>query len=112
MEGLSQEVLNCFMAYDWPGNVRELEHLLERLVILAENSVIPRESLPVEFLIEGTFKNLSPLKEALHEFEQRYIGAILQKTGGNRGETADLLGIHRSTLALKIQQWGLGPPAP
>ena len=118
MEGLSQEVLNCFMAYDWPGNVRELEHLLERLVILAENSMIHRESLPIEFMIEGTFKDVQkiqnggPLKEALHEFEQRYIGAILQKTGGNRGKAADLLGIHRSTLALKIQQWGLGPPAP
>jgi len=118
IEGLSREALECFMAYDWPGNVRELEHLLERLVILAENGLISQESLPIEFLIEEAFKddqnirNVGALKEAIHEFEQRYIEAILQKTQGNRGKAAHLLGIHRSTLALKIQRLDLSPPNP
>ena len=54
-------------------------------------------------------RNAAPLKEATREFEQRYIGAILEKTQGNRGKAADLLGIHRSTLALKMQQLDLEP---
>ena len=107
VEGLSPEALKCFMAYDWPGNVRELENLLERLVVLAEHRLISQESLPVDILSEEVFQMLGPLKKAVQEFEQRYIGAILEKTRGNRGKTADLLGIHRSTLADKIQQLGL-----
>ncbi|MCK5526883.1 MAG: sigma-54-dependent Fis family transcriptional regulator, partial [Candidatus Latescibacteria bacterium] len=112
IEGLSSEALKCFMAYDWPGNVRELENLLERLVVLAEHKLISQESLPVDILSEEAFRSLGPLKEAVHEFEQRYIGAVLEKARGNRSMTADLLGIHRSTLTLKIQQLGLREPNP
>ena len=69
------------MAYDCPGNLRELEHLLERLVVLAENRLISQERHPIELLIEEAFKevqkirNVGPLKEAIRGFEQRYIGA-------------------------------------
>lgn len=119
VEGLSLEAMKCFMAYEWPGNVRELEHLLERLVILAENRWISQENLPIELRtakeIEDVLQKIehgASLKEAIRAFEQRYIEAVLQKTGGNRGQAADLLGIHRSTLALKTQQLDLGPSDP
>jgi transcriptional regulator with GAF, ATPase, and Fis domain len=35
---LAPESASRLLAHDWPGNVRELMHVLERAVILAENS--------------------------------------------------------------------------
>jgi len=36
--------------YDWPGNVRELENLIERVVILSEDTMIGVESLRAPFV--------------------------------------------------------------
>ena len=44
---------------------------------------------------------------ALREFEKMYLQAILRRCGGNRTRAARLLGIHRNTLAHKIESHGL-----
>ena len=40
---------------------------------------------------------------ALREFEKMYLQAILRRCGGNRTRAAQVLGIHRNTLAHKIE---------
>ena len=42
--------------------------------------------------------------EALREFEKRFIMQVLLKADGNLGKAADLLGIHRNTLARKMTE--------
>ena len=42
--------------------------------------------------------------EALREFEKRFIMQVLLKADGNLGKAADLLGIHRYTLARKMTE--------
>jgi len=44
---------------------------------------------------------------ALREFEKMYLQAILRRCGGNRTRAAQVLGIHRNTLAHKIESHGL-----
>ena len=46
-------------------------------------------------------------EDAHREFEKRFITQALQKTDGNLGKTADLLGIHRNTLSRKIAEYRL-----
>jgi DNA-binding NtrC family response regulator len=43
--------------------------------------------------------------EARQEFEKVFIARALQRTKGNVGEAADLLGLHRNTIARKISEY-------
>jgi Fis family transcriptional regulator, factor for inversion stimulation protein len=45
--------------------------------------------------------------EAQREFEKKFIMQVLLKADGNLGKAADLLGIHRNTLARKITEYRL-----
>ena len=49
--------------------------------------------------------------ESLEAAERRHIAAMLRHTGGNRRQTALLLGISRSTLLNKIRRYGIDSPA-
>ena len=48
--------------------------------------------------------------EAQREFEKRFIAQVLLKAEGNLGKAADLLGIHRNTLARKVTEHRLRRP--
>ncbi|MCL2029146.1 MAG: sigma-54 dependent transcriptional regulator [Deltaproteobacteria bacterium] len=48
--GLAREALDRLLAYGWPGNVRELENLIERMVTLAEGTVLTLDDLPAKIL--------------------------------------------------------------
>ncbi len=45
--------------------------------------------------------------EAQREFEKKFISHVLLKADGNLCKAADLLGIHRNTLARKIAEYRL-----
>jgi Fis family transcriptional regulator len=45
--------------------------------------------------------------EAQREFEKKFISHVLLKADGNLCKAADLLGIHRNTLARKISEYRL-----
>ena len=45
--------------------------------------------------------------EAQREFEKKFIMHVLKKADGNLGKAADLLGIHRNTLARKMTEYRL-----
>jgi len=107
---LSPAALDRLLDYGWPGNVRELEHAMERAVVLAEGKPrIEASDLPPEIAgsSPGDAKEDGPL--ALAEVERRHILLVLEKMGGNRKETARVLGIGANTLWRKLKQYeGLG----
>lgn len=106
--GIAESALSLLMDYAWPGNVRELENVIERAVTLARTDTITVDDLPspiqgargdrrvIEHAVERTL--------ALHEVEQEYILRILEKTGGNKYQAAQLLEIDRKTLYRKLAE--------
>jgi DNA-binding NtrC family response regulator len=42
--------------------------------------------------------------DATREFDRRFIVEVMDKTDGNLTKAADLLGVHRNTLARKIKE--------
>ena len=102
------------MRYSWSGNVRELENVVERAVIMARGEMIT----PMEF--PENLKELDQeLREtridiaagrSLKEVEKEMILRTLEETGGNRTHAADILGISRRTLQLKLKEYGINPP--
>ncbi len=93
-------------AYAWPGNVRELENVVERAVTLCRGEKIVPDDLPPA--IQGSRGDRKVLDEAaertlpLEDVEKEYILRILEKTGGNKYQAAQLLGIDRKTLYRKL----------
>ena len=103
-------------AYHWPGNVRELENIVERAVILAEDSVldIDLEVLP-DFQSGAGGTAVSNSSEAaassLVAVERDHIRLILEQTGGvieGPSGAAKILELHPNTLRSRMKKLGIG----
>lgn len=108
VRGISESALLLLLDYAWPGNVRELENVIERAVTLARGEKIVPEDLPP--VVQGARGERRVIDEAeertlpLHEMEKEYILRILEKTGGNKYQAAQVLGIDRKTLYRKLAE--------
>jgi two-component system nitrogen regulation response regulator NtrX len=126
-KAISEEASAILSEYSWPGNVRELRNVIERLVILSEESIgvgdlpeeivedvsrrkreeasagltLPRVELPPE-------ARALPLREFRDHMEREYIRMKLDENGWNISRTANLLGIERTNLHKKMRSLGLG----
>jgi DNA-binding NtrC family response regulator len=85
--------------YTWPGNVRQLQHMIERLVILADrvDGDAVHDGLTV---MESREKPVETLADA----EEDQIRRVLTATGGNKSKAAQILGIERKTLYRKLDR--------
>ena len=105
------ESVNFLMRNDWPGNVRELENAVEHAVTLCAGAVLELGHFPIR-RITAKPEELSlmvdlPLKEARDEFEKKNISGLLSITGGNVTKAADMAGIARQNLQLKLRDFGI-----
>jgi DNA-binding NtrC family response regulator len=103
--GFSPEAAAVLIAYHWPGNVRELQNVVERAVVLARDEVIGLREIP------GLKSDSAamPTLEKLADMEREHIKKTLDRNDWNIGKSADLLGIHRNTLRMKIKEYNLAP---
>ena len=105
---LSDDALALLVEYDWPGNIREMRNVLERVLILAgDASKIQPEHLPAEIRNGHVAPSASEEPLTLDEVEQRHIARVLERTDGNRSQSARLLGISRAALYDKMDRYGL-----
>jgi len=89
--------------HDWPGNVRELRNLVERHIALADGPELHVDEISGP-PADGAGGIDADLPE-MNELERRYILKVLERFGGNREKTAATLGINKSTLWRKLQQY-------
>lgn len=112
---LSAEAMKILQVYEWKGNVRELEAAVDYAAIRARGSEILAEDLPVKLLSEEfkhdaerlSLSNLYGDLPSLDELEKRYLQFVLEKTGGNRTRTAEILEIDRRTLYRMAERFGI-----
>ncbi|RME49927.1 MAG: sigma-54-dependent Fis family transcriptional regulator [Deltaproteobacteria bacterium] len=111
---VAPEAIETLREYAWPGNVRELKNVVERSVIFSGGGRIEREHV-CRALMHG---GLSPASAAggegklLERMERRLIAAELARNHGNKKETAESLGIAKSTLFEKLKRYGIGYVVP
>ena len=108
IRGFSPDVMDLLIRNRWKGNVREMENVVERAVIMSRGDMIQREDLPAHLLDvdqEGV-QGVTPGRP-LSEMEREAILSTLDLTGGNRTETARMLGISRRTLQYKLKEYGV-----
>ncbi|AEV98101.1 Fis family transcriptional regulator [Niastella koreensis] len=112
ISGVSAEVLSGLMAYSWPGNIRELEHLIERFVILTQDTFIQHIDIPVHNLVENpeppTVASAEDARvRTIDEIEREHIVYVLKKCQGKvsgAGGAAELLQIPSTTLNSKMKR--------
>jgi two-component system response regulator AtoC len=100
------------MAYAWPGNVRELKNVLERLVLLENDSILREEHLPEEIrrAVPRPAASAAAGGETIDSVptlatvEDTHIQRVLQLTGGNKSQAARLLGISRQGLFERLKR--------
>ncbi len=120
---MTPEAVDILARYGWPGNVRELRNVIERLVILSEETIgvgdLPEEivtevarakspppALSSPFELPAEARTL-PLREFRDLMERQYIRTRLEENAWNISRTANLLGIERTNLHKKMRGLGL-----
>ena len=107
VQAISPHMMKALHSHTWPGNVRELEHVIERAVIMSEDSTL-RLTEKLEDASLATDEELSVTN--LAEVERRHILRILEKTKWRiegPGGAAILLGLHPNTLRGRMQKLGI-----
>jgi DNA-binding NtrC family response regulator len=99
--------------YAWPGNVRELKNMIERAVLLEEDTLLRLEHLPPEVAGRAAAVAAAPQPASgapmptLAQLEQEHIGEVLRLTRGNKSSAARILGISRQGLIEKLRRMKL-----
>lgn len=104
VKGFSASACNALQTYMWPGNVRELKQKIMMAVLHTEGDTIRMEDLELNLHESASAIGLS-LKDDKEERER--IRRALKQTGGNKKLAAQLLGIGRTTLYNKIEEYGI-----
>lgn len=89
----------------WKGNIRELKNTMERVVVLADTTLLTADLLPPEF---NKYQSDGAPAFDLASVEKQHIIKILNHTGGNKTEAARLLGIGLTTLYRKLDEYRIG----
>ena len=106
---ISDRALALLREHTWVGNVRELRNVIERAVLLCEGETLRSVDLPDDWSASTVCPQptaAGPLA-TLQEAESRHIAQVLAHTRGQIGEAAQILGVHRNTLARKIKEYQL-----
>lgn len=112
IKGVDDHAMSLLQHYDYPGNVRELESVVAHAVIMADSNVIAAQDLP-ESVRTGTAPRFAIGYDAraalmsLAEMEAQHIAAVLDRLDGNQTQAAKVLGVSRSTLWRKMNEYGL-----
>ncbi|MGH7336367.1 MAG: helix-turn-helix domain-containing protein, partial [Myxococcota bacterium] len=116
IESISDTALDVLCRYDWPGNVRELENLMERITVLRGGGDLDVDDLPESLrrmpatALEGESSSGcggGDFRNAVDRFQSDLIRDALARSGGNKKEAAEYLGLNRTTLIEKIKKLGL-----
>jgi two-component system response regulator HydG len=105
IKGISVPLQKKLMAYHWPGNVRELQHVIERAVIVTQNTILSED----DFVVRKTSNNNNPLVETyyLEDLEKQLIIKTLKKHNGNITDASKEMGISRQALYRRIEKFNL-----
>lgn len=97
-------LLQQLTRYHWPGNIRELQHAVERAVILSKEPVLTMNDFQ---LVPQAESNRGAKTLKLTDVERDVIREAVRKSNGNLTKAAEELGIGRTTLYRKMEEYGI-----
>jgi len=105
LTGFDEAALALLGAHSWPGNVRELAHAVERAVLMADPAA---PAIAVRDLAIQPIRTASDaVPHSLEDAERAFIEKVLAQHGGDVRQAAQQLGMSRSALYRRLQQYGV-----
>lgn len=109
---MDQEAMKAFLNYSWPGNVSELINVIERFVIMVQESEIKSTHLsllvePIEAQFVSNIEENQPLVQAKEQFEKEYIHKALLNNDWDIPKAASELKLDNKDLEEKIKVLGI-----
>ncbi len=131
LAGFHPDAMEALRAWSWPGNIRELENAVERAVLMARNALVTVADLPRpvrehhERLVAERLGSDQPaepptpsiydppielpedgvdFRAAVDAYEKKLLLLALERTGGKRNQTAQLLRLNRTTLVEMLRR--------
>ena len=107
---ITEDGYNSLMERQWEGNVRELENIVERAVLMTTGTHLDAASF--QFMQDEEPVKPQAINRTLtiREMEKQLILETLQKQGGNRTRTAEILAISIRTLRNKLNEYRRDDP--
>jgi DNA-binding NtrC family response regulator len=105
---LSAGAMQALLDHGWPGNIRELEHVIERACLMAQGDTIEEADLFLRTRREGGGGSFDEM--TLEEAERTLIERALRRFAGNVTDAARALGVSRSALYRRLQQFEIKEP--
>ncbi len=102
--GFDHAAMQALLDNSWQGNVRELNHVVERAVLMAQDTLVRNTDLALR-----SGRDVSPRLEdmSIEEVEAFLIKKALARHDGNVSHAASALGLSRSALYRRLQRYGL-----
>jgi DNA-binding NtrC family response regulator len=105
--GFEPEASALMQAHGWPGNVRELAHSIERAVLMSDPAATTIAARHLSLRPRGT-GDVAPASDlSLEEAERVFIEKVLARHNGDVRLAAEQLGMSRSALYRRLQQYGV-----
>ncbi len=104
---ISESSKKKLLNYSFPGNVRELQYVIERAVIMADESILKPEDIvfsPIEQQKETEKQNGT---HNLEELERSTIEQVIEKHQGNISRAAKELGLTRAALYRRLNKYDI-----
>ena len=123
IEGFSDEALESLINYDWPGNVRQLKNVVERLVIMADDTKLDLLHLLDQLQLKRSWKG-HPIPETLKELnaakkhlleqtfgqiQKAFLINALRASNGNITRAAERVGMQRPNFCALLKKHRILP---
>ena len=114
---IDEQTMSILIDYNYPGNIRELRSIIQSAVNLAQGRPISSAFLPHHLQRKKAVPRpqgpagSDPILPLL-EVEKEHILNVYNQTGGNKSQTAKLLGIGLNTLRRKLEAYGIKDMSP
>ncbi|RLA59868.1 MAG: sigma-54-dependent Fis family transcriptional regulator [Epsilonproteobacteria bacterium] len=111
VKSIDPDLAAVLYGYDWPGNIRELKSALESMFVLNDTATLTRLDLPhdIPHGLPQEPAAAAPVEMGkLCHVERHTILSEIECQGGNLSKVAKQLGIARSTLYRKMEEYNIG----
>jgi len=105
LAAFSDDARSALRAHAWPGNVREIAHVVERAVLMADPAATTVVRSDLGLHLQRATADTTP--QSLEDAERVFIEKVLAQHGGDVRLAAQQLGMSRSALYRRLQQYGV-----
>ena len=109
VKGVDNATMKRVLSLPWKGNTRELENAIQHAMIIGQGEWITPADLPRSVSQDGAALPVvgDSLKDAIRAYERGHIENVLRRTGNDKRQAAELLGVSLSSLYRKIEELGI-----